>query len=142
MYVSAMSMRLCRGRSTPTIRAMTYPWRCLWRGFLHVTRTTPLRLTTLQSLQIFLTDARTFIFPSGPPCGGSRPCENFRPAVRHRDGVLEMRRPPAVRRDRCPAVVEHAHARSSQVYHRPDRDHHSGLERPATPRCTVVGHLR
>jgi hypothetical protein len=38
------------------------PWRCLWRGsVLQITRTTPLRRTTLQFLQIFFTDARTFI---------------------------------------------------------------------------------
>jgi hypothetical protein len=37
------------------------PWRCLWRGLGHKMRTTPLRRTTLQFLQILFTDARTFI---------------------------------------------------------------------------------
>ena len=37
------------------------PWRCLWRGFLQITRTTRLRRTILQLRQILLTDASTFI---------------------------------------------------------------------------------
>src|SRR5205809_2068112 len=37
------------------------PCRCLWRGFLQMMRTTPLRRTTLQCSQIFVTDALTFI---------------------------------------------------------------------------------
>jgi len=37
------------------------PWRCLWRGSTQITRTTPLRRTILHLLQIFLTDARTFM---------------------------------------------------------------------------------
>jgi len=37
------------------------PWRCLCLPSLQMTRTTPLRRTILQFLQIFLTDARTFI---------------------------------------------------------------------------------
>src|ERR1700737_237494 len=39
------------------------PWRCLWRGLEHRMRTTPSRRTTLQFLQIFFTDALTFIAP-------------------------------------------------------------------------------
>jgi len=38
-------------------------WRCLWRGLLQMTRTTPARLTTLQFSQILLTLVRTFMFP-------------------------------------------------------------------------------
>src|SRR5690242_16533001 len=65
MYVSAISMRLLRGKSTPASRAMLpYPCRCLWRGFVHCTRTTPARRITLQFLQITFTEARTFISPS------------------------------------------------------------------------------
>jgi hypothetical protein len=41
---------------------MNQPWRCLWRGSVQITLTTPLRLTILQLRHIFLTDARTFIF--------------------------------------------------------------------------------
>jgi hypothetical protein len=37
------------------------PWRCLWRGSVQITRTTPLRRMTLQLRHIFLTDAATFI---------------------------------------------------------------------------------
>ncbi len=39
-----------------------YPCRCLCRGSLQITRTLPLRRITLQSRQIFFTEARTFIF--------------------------------------------------------------------------------
>ena len=38
-----------------------YPCRCLWRGFVQMTRMTPLRLMILQFSQSFFTDARTFI---------------------------------------------------------------------------------
>jgi hypothetical protein len=38
-----------------------YPWRCLWRALVQITRITPLRRTILQFSQSFLTDARTFI---------------------------------------------------------------------------------
>ena len=40
---------------------MPYPCRCLWRGFVHSTRTTPARRMTLHFLQIVLIDARTFM---------------------------------------------------------------------------------
>src|SRR3954469_16306988 len=56
----------------PAIRAMCFlyslvvegpdqPWRCLWRGSVQITRTTPLRRMTLQLRHIFLTDAATFM---------------------------------------------------------------------------------
>src|SRR5438128_1930728 len=69
MYVSAVSMRFSFGRSMPAIRAkellLRYFWRCLCRGLrLQITRITPLRRTTLQCSQIFLTDVRTFMRPS------------------------------------------------------------------------------
>src|SRR5690625_609033 len=67
-------MRLLLGRSTPAIRAMQLissfylpsrqiyqPCRCLCRGFVQMTRTTPLRRITLQLSHIFLTEGRTFI---------------------------------------------------------------------------------
>jgi hypothetical protein len=38
------------------------PWRCLCRGFEQITRTTPLRRTTLQFSQIRFTELLTFIF--------------------------------------------------------------------------------
>jgi hypothetical protein len=37
------------------------PWRCLWRGSVQITRTTPLRRMTLQFRHIFFTDAATFM---------------------------------------------------------------------------------
>jgi hypothetical protein len=37
------------------------PWRCLWRGFLQMTRTTFLRFTILQSSHRRLTEALTFM---------------------------------------------------------------------------------
>jgi hypothetical protein len=46
------------------ILARAQPWRCLWRGFLQITRTTRCLRTILQLRQILLTDASTFIFSS------------------------------------------------------------------------------
>jgi len=37
------------------------PWRCLWRGSLQITRTTPLRRMILQLRHTFFTEALTFI---------------------------------------------------------------------------------
>ena len=46
----------------------SYPWRCLWRGSEQITRTLPLRLMTLQFLQIRFTEGRTFMsrLPKNP----------------------------------------------------------------------------
>src|SRR4026207_1447223 len=60
MYVSPISTRLVRGRSTPAIRAI-YPCLCLCFWLLQITRTTPSRRTILHLTQIFLTDALTFM---------------------------------------------------------------------------------
>lgn len=38
-----------------------YPCRCLWRGLLQMTRTTPLRFTILHFSQRTFTEALTFI---------------------------------------------------------------------------------
>src|SRR3954447_2021770 len=45
--------------SPPTLHC--YPCRCLWRGFLQITRTTFFRFTILHASQSLLTDGRTFI---------------------------------------------------------------------------------
>src|SRR6185503_20898022 len=44
-----------------TCHNFCYPWRCLWRGFLQMTTTRPFRRITLQSRQMALAEARTFI---------------------------------------------------------------------------------
>src|SRR5438270_13774147 len=68
---------------TPAIRAMFYlscrcagplqPWRCLCRGSVQMTRTTPLRRMILQFRQIFFTDANTFMCASLGPERDPRP---------------------------------------------------------------------
>src|SRR6266581_7435540 len=88
MYVTAISPRLSRGRSTPATRAITVllptllrlasaverpaashshqPCRCLCRGFLQMIRVTPWRFTILQCSHRTLTDGRTFIVSLEP----------------------------------------------------------------------------
>jgi hypothetical protein len=67
MYVSPISTRLSRGKSTPDIRAMLetqppfYPCFCLCFGFSQITMTLPLRLMTLHFSQIGFTDGLTFM---------------------------------------------------------------------------------
>src|SRR5205823_13654004 len=46
--------------------AANQPWRCLWRGSVQITRTTPLRRMILQLRHIFFTDAATFMLFSWP----------------------------------------------------------------------------
>src|SRR5205814_364062 len=61
MYGRAYWIFLSRGRSTPAMRAIPYPCRCLCLGLrLRMTRITPRRLITLQCSQIGLTLVRTF----------------------------------------------------------------------------------
>src|SRR5450830_360738 len=61
MYVSPISSFFSRGRSTPAMRAIYQPCRCLCLGLrLQMMRTTPWRLITLQCSQIGLTLLRTF----------------------------------------------------------------------------------
>src|SRR5581483_9143127 len=69
MYVSEISSRFSRGMSTPEIRAMPQPCRCLWRGIVQMTRTAPWRRITLHFSHIFLTDGRTFTTCSLVPVG-------------------------------------------------------------------------
>src|SRR5687767_1066016 len=69
MYVSPTSMRFVRGRSTPAIRAISYPCLCLCLALVQITRTTPRRRTTLHLSQIRLTDALTFISSILSPVG-------------------------------------------------------------------------
>ena len=61
------------------------PWRCLWRGFLQITRTTRLRRTILQLRQILFTDASTFMSAPRKPVNGEWEMGNsqtIRPACR------------------------------------------------------------
>src|SRR2546421_9259142 len=60
MYVSETSTRFSRGMSTPAIRAIAYPCRCLCFGLVQMTITVPWRRMTLQLSQRALTEALTF----------------------------------------------------------------------------------
>ena len=60
MYVRAISTRFSRGMSTPAMRAIGYPCRCLCLGLLQMTITVPWRRMTLQLSQRALTEALTF----------------------------------------------------------------------------------
>src|SRR6478736_2898080 len=60
MYVSATSTRFSRGISTPAMRAIGYPCRCLCFGLVQMTITVPWRRMTLQLSQRALTEALTF----------------------------------------------------------------------------------
>src|SRR4029450_10353039 len=118
-------MRLLRGRSTPAMRAMgvfSYPWRCLWRGFSHCTRTTPWRRITLHFLQMGFTDARTFMRSLYPVHAGptSWPAQDIGAVGGDGNGVLEVRREPAAAGARRPAVVLHVDLGPPRVHHRLD----------------------
>jgi hypothetical protein len=56
----ATSTRFSRGMSTPAIRAIGYPCRCLCLGLVQMTITVPRRRMTLQLSQRALTEALTF----------------------------------------------------------------------------------
>src|SRR4029453_17058989 len=60
MYVRATSTRFSRGMSTPAMRAIDYPCRCLCFGLVQMTITVPWRRMTLQLSQRALTEALTF----------------------------------------------------------------------------------
>src|SRR6476469_2339065 len=60
MYVRAISTRFSRGMSTPAMRAIGYPCRCLCLGLVQITITVPWRRITLQLSQRALTEALTF----------------------------------------------------------------------------------
>src|ERR1700736_5334355 len=87
MYGKDASIRLSPGISTPSNRGINClfapfansadqpPCRCLWRGFLQTTRTTFLRLITLQLSQSRFTDGLTFIASDSArqePTGGQK----------------------------------------------------------------------
>src|SRR5687768_12225939 len=99
-----MSMRLLRGRSTPSMRAMVYPCRCLCLGVTQITRTTPRRRMTRHLSQMTFTEALTFTFCSSPASrpvhrmvvprsgGGGRQGQDLRPGRGDGDGVFEVGR--------------------------------------------------
>ena len=78
MYVNAMTTRLLLGMSTPRtlgIPALRYlPCRCLWRGLVQITRTTPNRRTIRQFSQMRLTDALTFMINASAYLRRDRRC--------------------------------------------------------------------
>jgi len=59
-----------------------HPWRCLWRGFLQITRTTFLRFTILQLAQSLFTDGRTFIIREIGNAEGPPRCHFWRYVIR------------------------------------------------------------
>src|SRR5436190_12654091 len=60
MYVRETSTRFSRGMSTPAMRAIDYPCRCLCFALVQMTITVPWRRMTLQLSQRALTEALTF----------------------------------------------------------------------------------
>src|SRR5262245_33060107 len=57
--------------------------------------------------------------------------EDLDPALRHRDGVLELGGERAVARHRGPAVGEHLHVRAAEIDHRLDREEHAWAQHDA-----------
>src|SRR5262245_19944584 len=72
MYVRATSTRFSRGMSTPAMRAIGYPCRCLCLGLVQMTITVPWRRMTLQLSQRALTEALTFNGSSTRACCARR----------------------------------------------------------------------
>ena len=88
------------------------PCRCLWRGFLHTTKTTPRRRTILQLSQMRLTLARTFMvltYSGEPTCNPANimpvvgsvqgaACEEEPHSRMARRGCVRYLSPPGLRR--------------------------------------------
>jgi len=63
-------------------RYKNQPWRCLWRGFLQITRTTFLRFTILQLSQSLLTEGRTFMLVETKNAESYPRCHFWRKVIR------------------------------------------------------------
>src|SRR5262249_60332901 len=91
--------------------ARSYPCRCLWRGFVQRTRSTPCRRMTLQFLQIALIDARTFMSPCPVSDATAREVER---GELHRH--LVTRHDPDVPHPHRPREVRHHAVAVIQMY--------------------------
>src|SRR5689334_11149710 len=100
MYVSAISMRLPGGTSTPALRAMFQPCFCLCLGLAQMMSLTPRRLIGLHFSQRGLMLACTFIGNT------SQLGQDLWPVLGKGHGVLEMGGPLAVLGDDGPIVLE------------------------------------
>src|SRR5579883_1163853 len=81
--------------------------------------------------------------PRSLPPSGSRPGQNPRAVVGHRDAMLEVRRVRPVPGNGGPAVIQHHRVGLPRVDHRLDGQHHAFLQ----PRVfifpvDIIGHLR
>src|SRR2546430_7083238 len=135
MYGRAYWIFLSRGRSTPAMRAMCYPCRCLCLGLrLQITRTTPRRRITLQCSQIGRTLERTFTGPSPQQSQSAGSVLNYRRARKFPQGARlgrrpYLRQPPPVPRAAKPQqhrfapLVRRArhHVAAIQLYETPSR---------------------
>ena len=70
------------------------------------------------------------------------PRERLDPVLRHKEGVLELRRPTAVRGRRRPIVLPHVRIGQPLAYHRFDREDVSRLHRAEVLIHRVVVYVR
>jgi hypothetical protein len=64
MKAGDYNVLICISKYKRLPESAPYPWRCLCRGSLQITRTTRFLRMILQLRQIFFTEASTFMFRS------------------------------------------------------------------------------